>query len=72
MLTRHIDIFALLLIVLGLLTFGKAPELRLTPDVADAGFRVRTAIARIHTIQRTSPGRMNVICPLSALKRYFR
>lgn len=60
-LTKHIDVFALLVIVLGLLAFAKGPEIRFFPNVSAAGFRVHNAI------QRTG------VCPLSeALMPRFR
>ena len=53
MLSKHIDVAALLLIVLGLLVFSRLPELRFVPEVHAAGMRIQNAI------ERSGP------CPLS-------
>jgi hypothetical protein len=60
MLTKHIDVIALLVIGLGLLAFSKASELRLVPEVHAAGFQVQNAV---HS---------NPVCPLDALIARFR
>jgi len=47
MLSKHIDVIALLVIVAGLLAFSKAPELRFVPKVNAAGIRIHNAIERV-------------------------
>jgi hypothetical protein len=46
MLSKHIDVVALLLLVLGLLAFSQARELRFVPEVHAAGLRIQNAIER--------------------------
>ena len=44
---KHVDAIALLAIVLGLLAFTKAPDLRLFRGVNRAALRIQNAIERI-------------------------
>ena len=44
MLSKHIDVVALLLLVLGLLAFSQARELRFIPEVHAAGLRIQNAV----------------------------
>lgn len=47
MLSKHIDVIALLVIVAGLLAFSKAPELRFVPEVNAAGIGIQNKIDRL-------------------------
>ncbi len=61
MLSKHVDAIALLVIVLGLLVFSKAPEFRIVRDAQGAPIRIQNALNRLDP------------CPLSeALIPHFR
>ena len=41
---KHIDVFALFVIVLGVLAFARVPEVRFAPQVRTAAFQARNAV----------------------------
>ncbi len=60
MLSKHIDVVALLAIMLGLLIISRTPEMRPVRDARSAGIRIHNALSRIEP------------CPFSKVLVRFR